>query len=71
MYELVEVTGMCWCFLLLRTRFLPTCSYVDALFSCNTTATAKRRRIKMYKLVFPSNFYSYGHNVGNTDMDGK
>jgi len=72
MYELVEVAGMCWHYLLLRPRLLPTRSYGAALFSCNTTATATRRRIKMYKLVFQrSNFYSYGHNAGNTDMDDK
>ena len=28
--------------------------------------------IKIYKLVFHmSNFYSHGHNSGNTDMDDK
>ena len=40
MYELVEVTGIRWRYLLLRPRLLPTRSYGAALFSCNITATA-------------------------------
>jgi len=52
MYELVEVTRMCWCYLLLRQRLLPTRSYGGALFSFNTAATATRRRIKIYHLMF-------------------
>jgi len=72
MYELVDVTGIRWRYLFLRPRLLPTRSYGAALFSCNTTATATRRRIKIYKLVFQAiNFYSYGHNGGNTNMDDK
>jgi hypothetical protein len=48
---------MCWRYLLLRPRLSPTRSYGATLFSCNTTATANRRRIKTYKLVFQaSNF---------------
>jgi hypothetical protein len=63
---------MCWRYLLLRQRLLPTRSYGGALFSFNTAATATRRIIKIYKLVFhTSNSHSYEHNSGNTDMDGK
>jgi len=58
--------------LLLRRRLLAMHGYGAALFSCNITATATRRRIKMYKLVFQTcNFYFYGYNGGNTDMNDK